>query len=138
MWRHSKMLRVLQQHHSCALPPAMGFERVAWRLAIRALSQNVRFKAVAFTDRLGSFALVGATSARPERSTLRRVSGNPPGMERGLPRTSNVAGPLSWHRTPPVSCARFASLNQQYSKLRQYAAISGELANLARRAQSVA
>jgi hypothetical protein len=22
MWRHSKMLRVLQQHHSCALPPA--------------------------------------------------------------------------------------------------------------------
>src|SRR5258707_11540309 len=24
MWRHSKMLRVLQQHHSCALPPAMG------------------------------------------------------------------------------------------------------------------
>jgi hypothetical protein len=84
------------------------------------------------------FALVGATSARPERSTLQRVSGNPPGMERGLPRTSNVAGPLSWHRTPPVSCARFASLNQQYSKLRQYAAISGELANLARRAQSVA
>jgi hypothetical protein len=24
MWRHSKMLRVLQQHHSCALPPAMA------------------------------------------------------------------------------------------------------------------
>src|SRR5215472_10505758 len=24
MWRHSKMLRVLPQHHSCALPPAMG------------------------------------------------------------------------------------------------------------------
>src|SRR5262245_62513164 len=24
MWRHSKMLRVLQRHHSCALPPAMG------------------------------------------------------------------------------------------------------------------
>src|SRR5215510_2813325 len=42
MWRHSKMLRVLQQHHSCALLPAMGFERVAWRLAISALSQNVR------------------------------------------------------------------------------------------------
>jgi len=47
---------------------------------------------VAFADRLGSFALVGATSARPERSTLQRVSGNPPGMERGLPRRSNVAG----------------------------------------------
>jgi hypothetical protein len=25
-----------------------GFERVAWRLAISALSQNVRFKAVAY------------------------------------------------------------------------------------------
>src|SRR5262249_10270969 len=24
MWPHSKMLRVLQHHHSCALPPAMG------------------------------------------------------------------------------------------------------------------
>src|SRR5262245_2850870 len=48
-------------------------------------------------------------------------------LERGLPRRSNVAGPLSWHRTPPISCARFASLNQQYSKLQQYSAISGEL-----------
>jgi hypothetical protein len=74
MWRHSKMLRVLQQHHSCALLPAMGFER---RMAARnqcfisKCSVNVRFKAVAFTDRLGSFALVGATTARPERSTHR-------------------------------------------------------------------
>jgi hypothetical protein len=41
MWRHSKMLRVLQQHHSCALPPAMGL----WA------RRRLRFKAVAFADR---------------------------------------------------------------------------------------
>src|SRR5262245_57879206 len=48
-----------------------------------------------------------------------------------------AAGSLSLPRAPPI-CACSASFSQQSSKVRQLASISGELANLARRAQSAA
>src|SRR5215831_11050019 len=44
MWRHSKMLRVLQQHHSCALPPAMALSAAHGR------SQSVLYLKMFETD----------------------------------------------------------------------------------------
>jgi hypothetical protein len=80
-----------------------------------------------------------AMSARPVRSTVRLAFRNPQAMQQAC-RSAETLWPLDRSHGPGhrPSVLALPSLSQRNSRVRQYATISDELANLARRAQAVA